>query len=234
MRTLVQFCEWYGSEVRLPTMVQVRPETVTEEKVKLMADMGVPIQMSVGLESGSERILKDICSRRMKVEHMYNSFKIIQDYGIRTTAYSMIGFPTETREEVFETVELVRSLDLDVSIMSIFFPFKGTPLRDYCIEKGYITGNEPARSFTAGPILKNQPMSPKEIMDLRRCYALYTKLPREYFPQIELCEMDYENHQELFQELVQMVNDSYYKVWEISPRSLVSNIMDTSNFSLRM
>ena len=54
MRTLVQFCEWYGSEVRLPTMVQVRPETVTEEKVKLMADMGVPIQMSVGLESGSD------------------------------------------------------------------------------------------------------------------------------------------------------------------------------------
>ena len=77
-------------------------------------------------------------------------------------------------------------------------------------------------------------MSPKEIMDLRRCYALYTKLPREYFPQIELCEKDYENHQDLFKELVQLVNESYYKSWEISPRSLVENIMDTSNFSLRM
>jgi len=234
MRTLVEFCEWYDSEVKLPLMVQVRPETVTEEKVKMMADMGVPIQMSVGLESGSERILKDICSRRMNVNHMINSFKIIQEHGIRTTAYSMIGFPTETREEVFETIELVRSLHLDVSIMSIFFPFKGTPLRDYCIKEGFITGNEPARSFTSGPILKDQPMSPEEIMDLRRCYALYTKLPREYFPQIELCEKDYKNHQDLFKELVQLVNESYYQSWEITPRSLVENIMDTSNFSIRM
>jgi len=145
----------------------------------------------------------------------------------------MIGFPTETREEVFETIELVRSLDLDVSIMSIFFPFKGTPLRDYCIERGYITGDEPARSFTDGPILKNQPMSPKEIMNLRRCYALYTKLPREYFPQIELCEYDYENHQDLFRELVRLVNDNYYKAWEITPRSLVENIMDSSHFSIK-
>ncbi len=233
MRTLEQFCEWYASEVGRPTMVQVRPETVTEKKVKMMADMGVPVQMSVGLESGSERILKDICSRHMKVEHMHSAIKIIKDYGLRTTAYTMIGFPTETREEVFETIELVRSLDLDVSIMSIFFPFKGTPLRDYCIERGYITGDEPARSFTDGPILKNQPMSPKEIMNLRRCYALYTKLPREYFPQIELCEYDYENHQDLFRELVRLVNDNYYKAWEITPRSLVENIMDSSHFSIK-
>jgi radical SAM superfamily enzyme YgiQ (UPF0313 family) len=234
MRTLEEFCEWYGSEVRLPIMVQVRPESVIEKKVKLMADMNVPIQLSVGLESGSERILKEICNRRMQVEHMYRAFKLIQDYGIRTTAYTMIGFPTETREEVFQTIDLVRSLDLDVSIMSIFFPFKGTPLRDLCVEKGFISGDEPARSFTAGPILKNQPMSPKEIMDLRRCYALYTKLPRKYFPEIELCEKDYENHKELFQELVKEVNESFYKSWDITPRSLAANMLDTTSFSLHL
>ena len=234
MKTLEEFCEWYGSEVKLPLMVQVRPETVVEKKVKLMAGMNVPIQLSVGLESGSERILTEICNRRSNVEDMHRAFNLIKDYNIRTTAYTMIGFPTETREEVFQTIDLVRSLDLDVSIMSIFFPFKGTPLRDLCIERGFITGDEPARSFTAGPVLSGQPMSPKEIMDLRRCYALYTKLPEKYFPDIELCEKDYENHKDLFQDLVKEVNDSYYKSWDITPRSLAANMLDTTNFSLSM
>lgn len=216
MKVLERFCEWYGSDVRLPIMIQARPETVVEEKVKLMAAMGIPIQISIGIESGSERILKQICNRRMTIKSIKKAFKIIQDYGMRTTAYSMIGFPTETREEVFETIELVRSVNVDVSIMSVFFPFKGTPLRELCIKKGYITGDEPARSFTEGPILMNQPMSSKEIVELRRCYALYTKLPKEYYPQIELCEKDYENHQALFQELVSLVNESFYRSWDLS------------------
>lgn len=226
VKTLEAFCEWYGNEVRLPFMVQVRGETVTEQKIKLLAHMNIPVQLSVGIESGSERILKDICDRRTKVEDLKRAFKVIQEYGLRTTAYTMIGFPTETREEVFQTIEFVRSVNLDVSIMSIFFPFKGTPLRDLCIEKGYITGGEPARSFTDGPILMNQPMSPEEIIGIRRCYGLYTKLPKEYFPQIELCEKDYENHVELYDELVQLVNESFYRAWEISPRSLPTNMMD--------
>jgi len=175
--------------------------------------------MSVGIESGSERILKEICNRQTQVEDLKKAFQIMKDANVRTTAYTMIGFPTETREEVFQTIELVRSVELDVSIMSIFFPFKGTPLRDLCIERGYITGDEPARSFTEGPILKNQPMSPQEIIGLRRCYALYTKLPKEYFPQIELCERDYENNVELYEHLVTLVNDSYYHSWDVERNS---------------
>lgn len=227
-RTIETFCEWYSKEVGLPFMVQVRAETITEEKIKLLANMNIPVQLSVGIESGSERVLKEICGRRTKVEDLKRAFKIIQEYGLRTTAYTMIGFPTETREEVFQTIELVRSVDLDVSIMSIFFPFKGTPLRDLCIEKGYIRGNEPARSFTDGPILMNQPMSPEEIRGIRRCYGLYTKLPKKYFPQIELCEKDYANHVDLYQELVQLVNESFYRAWGINPRSLPANMMDNA------
>ena len=116
----------------------------------------------------------------------------------------MIGFPTETREEVFETINLIRENKPDVSVMSVFYPFKGVPLRQFCIERGYIDGTEKARTFTDMSILKNQPMSPEEIRNLRRTYRLYTKLPKEYFPKIQLCEKDYENHKELFKELVSL------------------------------
>lgn len=201
---LEKFCKWYGKEIKLPLLLQTRPESVTEEKVKLVAGMGVPVQISCGVESGSERILRDICNRRTTLRQIKNAFKIIKKYKLRSNAYTMIGFPTETREEVFKTTFLIREIHPDVSIMSVFFPFKGVPLRRFCIENGYISGDEKARTYTDASILKNQPMSGDEIKNLRRTYGLYTKLPEEYFPKIELCERDYEGHKTLFNELVSL------------------------------
>ncbi len=202
--TLEQFCVWYGKEIRLPLLLQTRPESVTDEKIKLISDMRILVETSLGVESGSERILRDICNRGTTLEQIKKAFGVIKKYGLRSKAYTMIGLPTETREEAFETINLIREIKPDVSVMSVFYPFKGVPLRQFCIERGYIDGDEKARTFADLSILKNQPMLSEEIRNLRRTYRLYTKLPKEYFPKIELCEKDYENHKELFKELVSL------------------------------
>lgn len=212
---LEEFCKWYGAEIRLPMMIQTRPESVKEEKIKLLADMNIPVQISCGIESGSERILYEICNRKTKPHQIRKAFDIIRKYNIRTTGYTMIGFPTETREEVFQTIYFVRDLDIDISIMSIFYPFIGTPLRELCIKKGYITGKEKTTSFTEPPILKNQPMSPMEVYNIRRVYSLYTRLPIEYFPKIELCEKDFDNNEKLYKDLISLMYKSYYKSWDL-------------------
>ena len=62
-------------------------------------------------------------------------------------------------------------------------------------------------------------MSPEEIIGIRRCYALYTKLPKEYFPEIERCERDYENNVELYDQLVALVNETYYHSWDVQRNS---------------
>jgi len=212
---LKDFCKWYGKEIRLPMMVQTRPESVKEKKVKLLADMNIPVQISCGIESGSERILFEICNRKTKLEQIRNAFEIIKKYNIRATGYTMIGFPTETREEAFQTISFVRELDLDISIMSIFYPFIGTPLREFCINNGYITGKEKTVNFTDPPILKNQPMSPMEVYNIRRVYSLYTRLPKEYFSKIELCEKDFDNNRELYNSLISLMYKSYYRSWNL-------------------
>lgn len=201
---LKEFCDWYGTEIRLPLLLQTRPESVTDEKVKLIASLGVPVQISCGVESGSERVLKEICNRNTSIQQIRDAFSIIHKYNIRSNAYVMIGFPTETREEVFSTIDLIRNINPSVSIMSVFYPFHGVPLREYCKNKGYIEGNEKAKTFTDISILKNQPMTPIEIQNIRRVYRLYTTLPEEYFNQIEICEKDYENNKELFNQLVSL------------------------------
>lgn len=202
MDLLTRFCDWYGREVRLPLLLQTRPESVTEEKVRLVAQMGVPVQVSLGVESGSLRVLKDICNRHMSLDSIRGAFSLLHKYQLRSNAYTMCGFPTETRTEVFETIRLIREIKPTLSIMSVFYPFKGVPLRQYCVDHGYIRGDEKARTFTDESILQNQPMSRDEVRGLRRCYRLYTKLPESFFPEIERCERDFEANRELFQRLV--------------------------------
>jgi len=201
---LQEFCSWYGKEIKLPLLLQTRPESINEEKIKLLSEMNVPVQITCGVESGNERILWDICNRKMTLEQIKNAYEIINRYGFRSNAYTMIGFPTETRENVFETINLIREIKPTLSVMSVFYPFKGVPLRQFCLDKGYINGDEKAKTFTDKSILKNQPMSPDEIQNLRRTYGLYTKLPKKYFPEIELCETDYENNKKLFEDLVSL------------------------------
>jgi len=167
---LEKFCTWYSEEIRLPLLLQTRPESVTDKKVKIVADMGIPVQISCGVESGSERILHDICNRRMSLNQIRNAFKTIKKYNLRTNAYTMLGFPTELREEVFQTIHLIREIKPDISVMSVFYPFKGVPLRKICLEKGYMSGTEKVKTFTDASILKNQPMSGEEIRNLRRTY----------------------------------------------------------------
>lgn len=215
---LKKLCKWYAKEIQLPLMVQTRPESVKEEKIKLLADMNIPVQISCGIESGSERILFEICNRKTKLDQIQKAFDIIKKYNIRTTGYTMIGFPTETREEAFQSISFVRDLDLDISIMSIFYPFIGTPLREFCIVNGYITGKEKTINFTDPPILKNQPMSPKEVYNIRRVYSLYTRLSREYFPKIELCEKDFDNNQQLYSQLISLMYKSFYNSWDLTRR----------------
>jgi len=216
MNKLKIFCQWYGSKIKLPLMIQGRPELVTEDKIKLIASMGIPVQLSLGVESGSERILHNICHRYMTLEQIKNAFKIIRKYKIRSTAYTMVGFPTETRQEVFATINLIRACKVDISIMSVFYPFKGTPLREYCLKNGYMTGKEKTKTFTDKSVLKNQPMTAGEISNLRRTYALYTRLPRKYFSRIKRCEQDYNKYKNLFNKLVLLLNKKYYKSWNLN------------------
>ena len=112
-------------------------------------------------------------------------------YGtIRTNAYYMIGLPTETRAEMFDTIELCRRINSKVNSVSIFQPFPGQALTRFCIQEGYISGREPCASFTSHSILKQPHIAAEEISGIWRTFMLYAKLPKSLWPAIEKCEKD--------------------------------------------
>jgi anaerobic magnesium-protoporphyrin IX monomethyl ester cyclase len=200
---LQEFADWYGREIRRPFIVQTRPETVTEAKLHLLRQMKAPFfQVSLGVESGSERILDEVCNRKCELSQIEVAFDLLNRHRIRTCAFFMMGFPTETRDDIFQSIRLCRRIKPTVAIVSIFQPLPGQPLRERCLCEGLINGDEPLQTFTGGSILRMPQLSQEEILNLRRVFLLYATLPERYYPEIEKCERDYPAHRELYDELV--------------------------------
>ncbi len=86
-----------------------------------------------GVESGSDRILKMI-DKRQDVKEIEEAFAVCKKVGLRSAALFMIGYPTETRRELQETVDLVERLPAHILICTIYRPYPGTPLYEYCVK----------------------------------------------------------------------------------------------------
>jgi len=103
-----------------------RVDTIDEELLKIMKRSGC-IQMDFGVESGSNRILK-IIKKGTTVEQTRKAFKLCKKYKFRTFINIMMGFPTESESEMFETFYLAKELNADAYILSIAMPIPGTKL----------------------------------------------------------------------------------------------------------
>jgi len=208
---LREYMDKYKAQVNQPYIFQTRAETISQEKIDLLLGHGLPFQVSIGVESGADHILNGVCDRMCTNAQVLKTFEILNKAKIRTNAFFMIGFPFEKREDVFSTIDLCRAIKPSVSSVAIFQPLPGQKITNLCIEQGFIAGNEPMATFTSRSLL-NMPkpyLSSGEIHDLWRTFMLYSVLPKDYYKDIEKCEKDIENNQELFDRLIKLRWEKY-------------------------
>lgn len=181
-----KFIELYR-EVNLPFWAQARPETITEDKVARLAEIGCKL-FSMGVEHGNEMFRRETLNRFVSNEKIIKAFEIIKQSKIKVCANIIIGFPDETRELVFDTIELSRQLQPDYLISNIFTPYRGTRLRDLAVKKGFISENLIAGDYRSDAMLDMPQLSKEEILGLQRTIPLYVKFPKSMWPEIKIAE----------------------------------------------
>jgi len=103
----------------------------------VMKEAGCRI-ISIGLESQSGRILKMIKGSVFSPESNIQAVRACRDNGIKVRGFFMIGIPTETEEELSETVEYVMKKEVDYLSLQAVKPYPGTLLWNTCQEMGLI------------------------------------------------------------------------------------------------
>jgi anaerobic magnesium-protoporphyrin IX monomethyl ester cyclase len=156
---VMEFTDKYIAEgFNLPFFCQTRADIVVkhEDMVARMAKAGLRGYF-VGFESGNDRILRFI-RKGTTVEQNRKATRVCRKYGIAVWANYMLGLPTETKEEVMDTVRLMKEIDPDYYSPAFFTPHPGTDLYDYVVEQNLsrITDYDSYRRNPTEPKIKGQ------------------------------------------------------------------------------
>ena len=114
------------------------PAQVDEELAELMAKAGCE-HVSIGFESGSEQILKNM-NKRFTLKTVRRISKMLADHGIRRMGFLLLGGPGETRESVEESLVFADSLELEaVKITLGVRIYPHTSLAKMAVDEGVIS-----------------------------------------------------------------------------------------------
>ena len=132
-----EFCRVYGAELAVPFSLHARVETVNERMLGELGAAGCK-HIVYGVESGSERVRRDIMQRHASNQRFRDVFRWTREAGIMATANYIIGTPGETVAEMEETIALHHELQPADFGYFVFYPYPGTALFRTCLEKGYL------------------------------------------------------------------------------------------------
>jgi radical SAM superfamily enzyme YgiQ (UPF0313 family) len=195
-------------EIGLPFWCQTRPETVTSEKIKILKDMGCQ-NMQFGIEHGNEEFRKKILNRHYSNEQMLDAFRIVEENQLAYTVNNIIGFPDETRELVFDTINVNRQINPTTMNVYFFTPYRGTRLYEYCLEKGYLSKADKVHQLLDGAPLRMNSITYEELKGLQRTFPLYARLPENLFPRIRIAEKFDDAGNDMFAVLKKLFLEEY-------------------------
>ena len=114
--------EWLG---------ELRSNYFNDKFIKEIKDGGCNLAF-IGAESGNDRVLKEVINKGATKEDCTNAVTVSKKYNLNIGLSFIIGFPGETREEMFDTLEYIYELtkiypsaNID---LHIFKAYPGTPL----------------------------------------------------------------------------------------------------------
>ena len=176
-----EFCRLWKEKVDLPFSVNLQPRLVREDTFAMAVDAGLR-NISVGVESGSDRVRRKVLKRNYRDEHTQFVFDLAHKYKIRCSSFNIIGLPDEDREDIMKTIMLNRELNPTSATVTFFHPYRGAPLRDLCVEMGYIpeTQGKHEDVYRSESQLIMPQITKDELRGLMSSFQLYMKLPEKY------------------------------------------------------
>lgn len=118
-----------------------------EEQVDLMKDSGCTY-VDVAIESGTTRIRKELVGKPVDLDHAARIIRYLRQKGIFVAANIIMGFPTETWEEIRESLRVIETLEVDYVKLFTLVPLRHTKVWDMCVELDLIPAEASDSEFS--------------------------------------------------------------------------------------
>ncbi|MEW5896866.1 MAG: radical SAM protein [Nanoarchaeota archaeon] len=145
----------------------LRIETLDEELLKKMKQSGL-YALAVGIESGSEKIQKDM-KKFLNLNKAKEIVTIANNLGIRTQGFFIIGYPTEDKKDILETIKFAKELPLSRASFSLFQPLVGSEIYTELEKEGKLSDlNHNTCEYSKTSIIPQGLKDEKELKSLQR------------------------------------------------------------------
>jgi anaerobic magnesium-protoporphyrin IX monomethyl ester cyclase len=137
-RWLKEFADAYGKRIRLPFSCFARVEHITPEVVNDLKRAGCG-RIIVGVETGDERIRREIFKRNMSDEEIISAARMIKKMGIKLMTTNILGIPGASLDSDIKTFELNARLKPDYAGVNLLQPYPGTEIYEYARRMGLLS-----------------------------------------------------------------------------------------------
>ncbi len=158
--------------------IRTRVNTVDEEILKALKGAGCQ-RIHYGVEAGTQKIL-NVLRKGITLDQVKRAFYLTKKAGIQTAGYFMIGSPTETKEDIMQTIKLMKKLDPDYVHITITTPFPATDLYDLAIKEGVLK-DDVWKEFARNPYSAFIPPIWEKEMPREELFSLLKKAYRSFY-----------------------------------------------------
>ncbi|HCZ12866.1 MAG: hypothetical protein A2077_02975 [Nitrospirae bacterium GWC2_46_6] len=117
--------------INVPWSALARIDTIDEDTLRMMKDSGC-VQLNVGIESASERILKKM-KKRITPDDQARAMLLAHKVGLPVKACFIVGFPGETDETIAETKRFMEKYVVGLGFygtINTFVPLPGSDVHN--------------------------------------------------------------------------------------------------------
>ncbi len=135
---IIEFCEKYKKQAGLPFAALFNPNLVREDVIRLLKEAGLT-HARIGIQSGSEKVRKELYKRNEQDEKIIDVVDIFHKYGLRSTFDIIVNNPYEGEEDLEKSLRLYlkipRPFELNMHSL-VYFP--RTELTERAITDGIV------------------------------------------------------------------------------------------------
>jgi|TARA_B100001971_G_C18218030_1_gene555197 radical SAM superfamily enzyme YgiQ (UPF0313 family) len=171
-----EFLDLYKRKINVPFYSSIRVDKFEREDAALFKKAGCHT-VSLAVESGSERIRKDILNRNVSDAKLIASAGYLKEFGIKIIALNMVGLPSETLEESYQTVEINTRIKADYTKCSVFQPLPGTQAFEIAKKLGILKDDGKNLGSAHGKSLMAME-NIKQMENLQKIFHIMVKFPK--------------------------------------------------------
>lgn len=170
--------ELIPERVGVPYYMMTRPDSITEDIVRLMKETGC-IGVSLSIETANDRLRNEVLKKLIHKEAFLNAMEILNRYKMPTKVFNTVGIPGETIEDGFATLKLNIQVKPTWARCSVMQPYPPTDLYRMCVEQGLFKKDFDLDDFDFF-YFKDSPLNFPDIdklVNLQKFFSITVKFP---------------------------------------------------------